>query len=270
MLTTGAGMPKRLHHQARALSKPRTINTIPKFVIYHIWLPVMNVFRPVMVFFRDFMLSYQKKLCKGFKVARIVQGTSMLVTRITGFFFCQKPYFKNWSLFISQYCIVVLRFIATVLTLVYTHSIQQSPSWEANRFAASQEIPRILWNPNVHYRIHLSLSWASKNQSILLHATSWRSTLILSSHLRLDIPSGHFPSGFPTKTLYIPHPNPTRATCPLNQIILDIITRTILGEQYAPKYQSRSEALSVNISQQDTLSWWAVVSSSCLMTLVCT
>jgi hypothetical protein len=34
-----------------------------------------------------------------------------------------------------------------------THSMEQSPSWEANRFAASQEIPPILRNPKVHYRM---------------------------------------------------------------------------------------------------------------------
>ena len=33
----------------------------------------------------------------------------------------------------------------------------QSPSWEANRFAASQEIPRISRNPKVHYRTHKRL-----------------------------------------------------------------------------------------------------------------
>ena len=32
--------------------------------------------------------------------------------------------------------------------------MEQSPSWEANRFSASQEIPRILWKPKVHNLIH--------------------------------------------------------------------------------------------------------------------
>ena len=39
-------------------------------------------------------------------------------------------------------------------TYLLTYPMEQILSWEANRFAASQEIPRILWNPKVYYRIH--------------------------------------------------------------------------------------------------------------------
>ena len=42
------------------------------------------------------------------------------------------------------------------ITYLLTYSMEQSPSWEANRFSVSQEIPRILWKPKVHYRIHNS------------------------------------------------------------------------------------------------------------------
>ena len=79
---------------------------------------------------------------------------------------------------------------------------------------------------------HLSVSWASPIQSIYPHPTSWRSILILSTHLRLGLPSGLLPSGFPAKTLYNPLSSPIRATCPIHLILLDFITRTVLSEEY--------------------------------------
>ena len=75
----------------------------------------------------------------------------------------------------------------------------------------------------------LCLSWDSPIQFSYPDPTSWRSILILSSHLRLGLPSGLFRSGFPTSTLYTPLPSPIWAACSADLIVLDFITRTILG-----------------------------------------
>ena len=112
----------------------------------------------------------------------------------------------------------------------------QSPSWEANWFAASQKFPAFHGTRRFITALtslrHPFLSWAVPIQSIYPYPISWRSVLILSTHLRLGLPSGLFLSGFPTKTLYTPLSSPVRATCSAHLILLDFITRTILDEDY--------------------------------------
>jgi hypothetical protein len=78
----------------------------------------------------------------------------------------------------------------------------------------------------------LSISWGSSIQSIHPHTTSWRSMLLLLSHLRLGLPSGLFPSGFTTKRLYTTLPSPIRATCHAHHILLVYIVRKIFSEEY--------------------------------------
>ena len=117
---------------------------------------------------------------------------------------------------------VVCHSIQTAVRLL-TYFMEQSPSWEANRFWTGQEIPHILWNLKVH-EPHPS--------SPCHHPTFWSSILILSSHLRLRLPSGLFLSGFLTKTLYTPLPSPVRAACPAHLILLDLVIRIILSEEY--------------------------------------
>jgi hypothetical protein len=79
---------------------------------------------------------------------------------------------------------------------------------------------------------HLSLSWANSVQSPQPLPTSWRSFLIVSSHLRLGLPSGLFHSGFPTRTLCTPLSSPIRATCSTHLILLYFTTRIITLQHF--------------------------------------
>jgi hypothetical protein len=37
-----------------------------------------------------------------------------------------------------------------------TNSMKENPPWKANTHSASQETPRLLWNPQVHYGVNNS------------------------------------------------------------------------------------------------------------------
>ena len=161
--------------------------------------------------------------------------TYILICLLTHFLTFILTYLPTCLLTYSLTCLFNYLLITSFLPYLLTHSTVHSPCWEANRFAASQEIFRISRNRKVHYRIHKCpppvCILGQPNPVHTPHPTSWRSILILSTHLHLGLPSGLIHSAFPTKTLYTPLLYLIRATCPAH-LILVFITRTISGEQY--------------------------------------
>ena len=117
------------------------------------------------------------------------------------------------------------------------NSIEQSPSWEANTCWVSQEMPRILWNPKVHYRIHKSPPSVPILRHInpvhVPHLIAWRFILTLFSHLRLGLPNRFIPSGLPTNTLYASLPSSKRARYPAHLIFLNLNTRIMFHRSYS-------------------------------------
>ena len=111
-----------------------------------------------------------------------------------------------------------------------TYSMVQSPSWEAKWFAASQEIPRISRNPNVHYRnqklpstfsilsqpnpVHIPTSHLLEIHPNIIHPSTpmslqWSSSLRFPQqdpiHLPLLTHTRHMPSQSHSSRFYHPH-----------------------------------------------------------------
>jgi hypothetical protein len=98
-----------------------------------------------------------------------------------------------------------------------TYSIEQSPSWEANWFSASQENPRILWNPKAYYRIYKSPPTVPVLSQ--LNPVPAATSHFLKIHLNIILPSTpgspkwSLSLRFPHHTLYTSLLSPIRATC---------------------------------------------------------
>jgi hypothetical protein len=152
--------------------------------------------------------------------------------------FLYKYVFINYQSLVASYKVlttelfsVQLRFVFFVVRL--TNWIEQSPSWEANWFSASQEIPRIYGTrkfitafTSARQPVRHDLGRSSPCH----HPTSRRSIVILFSHVRLSLLTGHLPVAFPTNTLYASLLTLIRATFPGHLIIFYFITWIIFGE----------------------------------------
>jgi hypothetical protein len=113
--------------------------------------------------------------------------------------------------------------------------MEQSPSWEANSHAGGY-IPRLLWNPKVHYRVHKSPPLVP----ILRHMHPVHSfpPSFFKIHFYIILQSMPRSSEWPLTFRFsdqnfvrISH-LPVRATCTAHLILLDLITLVKLSETY--------------------------------------
>ena len=124
-------------------------------------------------------------------------------------FCCLLFYILNLSMNSLQFYFSIRKQRPVITAPLLTYSMQQSPSWEANRFSASQEIPCILWNPKVHYHSHKCPSPVPiLSQLNTVHILT---SHFLSIHLNIILQSTPGPSKWSVSHIFL-HQNPVYAS----------------------------------------------------------
>jgi len=102
-----------------------------------------------------------------------------------------------------------------------TNSVEYSPSREANSPLASQEIPRLSWNPMVHYHVHRSPQLvpvlSQMSQVYTLKSCSSKTSFNIIFHV--------CPTGFPAKMFML---SAFQSCMSHPSLLLDFITLLIL------------------------------------------
>ena len=115
--------------------------------------------------------------------------------------------------------------LTCLITYLLTHSKDHSPSWEANRSSASEEISRILWN--LKARCHILKCPPPVPILSQINPVHTPTSHFLKIHLNINLPStsgspkrSHSPQVSPPKPCICLSSPPIHSTCPAHIILL--------------------------------------------------